>query len=151
MDGTARVPMPVGSCFSRGSLRLTGYLNYLIRPGFRLGSTAVSKSQLSKLRRSTGYTFSACREALVKHNNDFDKALLWLNEEAVKRGWTAAEKLSRRQLSQGLLGVLQTRTHAVVAEVNCETDFVARNEQFQNFVAGVTEAVMNEFSVSTCF
>ncbi|KAF7232896.1 hypothetical protein EG68_11175 [Paragonimus skrjabini miyazakii] len=111
----------------------------------RLVSTSVDKSLLSKLRRTTGFTFAACKEALLRHNNDFDKAISWLNEEAVHRGWDKASKVSNRALSHGLLGVLQHRASAVIVEVNCETDFVARNEQFQTFVASLTETVMNEF------
>ncbi|KAF5395570.1 hypothetical protein PHET_11876 [Paragonimus heterotremus] len=75
-------------------------------------------------------------------------AITWLNEEAVRRGWDKAGKVSNRALSHGLLGVLQHRSSAVIVEVNCETDFVARNEQFQTFVASLTETVMNEFKVS---
>ncbi|VDP84844.1 unnamed protein product [Echinostoma caproni] len=130
------------------SLRYVRNFENLLYQNIRFNSSAVNKSQLSKLRRSTGYTFSACKEALLKHNNEYDKALQWLNDEAVRRGWEKAGKLSTRPLSQGLLGVLQTRTHAVVLEVNCETDFVARNEQFQNFVANATEAVMERFTVN---
>ncbi|KAF6778163.1 hypothetical protein AHF37_02758 [Paragonimus kellicotti] len=109
----------------------------------RLISTSADKSLLSKLRRTTGFTFAACKEALIRHNNDFDKAVAWLNEEAVRRGWDKAGKVSNRALSHGLLGVLQHRSSAVIVEVNCETDFVARNEQFQTFVANLTETVMN--------
>ncbi|KAA3680121.1 elongation factor Ts [Paragonimus westermani] len=115
----------------------------------RLLSASADKALLSKLRRTTGFTFSACKEALIRHNNDFDKAIAWLNEEAVRRGWDKAGKVSNRALSQGLLGVLQHRSNAVVIEVNCETDFVARNEQFQTFVANLTETVMNEFKSPT--
>ncbi|OON19674.1 putative translation elongation factor Ts, partial [Opisthorchis viverrini] len=110
-----------------------------------LCSNMANKTLLAKLRRQTGYTFAACKEALLKHDNDLNKASAWLTEEAVRRGWDKAGKLSGRTLSQGLLGLQFSRTHAVVVEVNCETDFVARNEQFQNFVAVATEMVMREF------
>ncbi|TPP61834.1 Elongation factor Ts mitochondrial [Fasciola gigantica] len=140
--------MPTPVDFMRASFRVAKHLESLVHSSTRFSSTSVSKSHLSQLRRSTGYTFGACREALLKHNNDFDRALQWLNEEAIRRGWDKAEKLSTRHLSQGLLGVLQTRTHAVVIEVNCETDFVARNEQFQNLVAGATEAIMERFVIN---
>lgn len=105
-----------------------------------------NKSLLSKLRKTTGYTFSACKEALLKNGNDFEKAKVWLAEEAVRSGWDKAERLAGRSQSQGLLGLLATRSRAVIAEVNCETDFVARTDSFQNFVAIVTETVMNQFT-----
>ncbi|CAL8107291.1 unnamed protein product [Calicophoron daubneyi] len=112
-------------------------------------SSKASTSPLSKLRRATGYTFSACKDALAKHNNNYEEALKWLNEEAVRKGWDKAGRLSNRSLSEGLLGVMWNRTHAVILEVNCETDFVARNEQFQQFVATATESLMNEFVKGT--
>ena len=114
----------------------------------RFYTSEVNKSLLLKLRRITGYTFSACREALVKNNNDIEKAQVWLSDEAVRRGWAKAGKLAGRSMSQGLLGVLANRTRAVIVEVNCETDFVSRNDAFQNFVASASEVVMKNFVVS---
>lgn len=81
----------------------------------------------------------------MKNDNEYNQALTWLNEEAVRRGWVKAGKLSNH-LSQGLLGVLFDNSYSVIVEVNCETDFVARNDQFQNLVASITETVMLSFT-----
>lgn len=109
-------------------------------------STSADKSLLLKLRKDTGLSFAVCRDALLKNANDYNQALTWLNEEAVRRGWAKAGRLSNRLLSQGLLGVLSDKSCAVIVEVNCETDFVARNDQFQNLVASITETVMASFT-----
>nr|CAH8825298.1 unnamed protein product [Trichobilharzia regenti] len=115
----------------------------------RFYSQAADKALLYKLRKATGYTFSACKEALVKHENDIEKAKDWLAKEAVTRGWDKAGKLAGRSMSEGLLGVLGSRTRAVIVEVNCETDFVARNNSFQSLVAVTAETVMQNYTEST--
>lgn len=110
-----------------------------------LSSINADKALLAKLRRTTGFTFLACKEALIKHNNDFNCASAWLKEESVRKGWDKAGRLAQRPLSHGLLGVLANNTHAVILEVNCETDFVARNDQFQNLVTSITESLLRKF------
>lgn len=55
-------------------------------------------------------------------------------------GWSKATKLEGRTTKQGLVGVLVNRNIGAMVEVNCETDFVARNETFQEFVQTVTQA-----------
>lgn len=55
-------------------------------------------------------------------------------------GWSKATKLEGRSTKQGLVGVLVNRNIGAMVEVNCETDFVARNENFQEFVQTVTKA-----------
>ncbi|XP_025900872.1 elongation factor Ts, mitochondrial [Nothoprocta perdicaria] len=58
----------------------------------------------------------------------------WLEEQARSEGWSRAERLRGRRATQGLVGLLQDRGLAVMVEVNCETDFVARNEEFQRLL-----------------
>lgn len=155
-SATERIPSGHTFGFKMHYLRTTGYSLRLVTRCFGIQHQAkcsfasVNKSQLSKLRRATGYTFSACRDALVRHANHYDNALAWLEEEAVRLGWSKAGKLSGRSLTQGLVGVMETGDRVVMVEVNCETDFVARNEQFQNLVATTAEAVMNAYRVSCC-
>ncbi|KAH8850685.1 Elongation factor Ts isoform 1 [Schistosoma japonicum] len=115
----------------------------------RMHSKAADKALLYKLRKLTGYTFSACKEALIRHDNDLDKAKEWLTSEAVSRGWDKAGKLAGRIMNEGLLGVLGTRSRAVIVEVNCETDFVSRNHSFQSLVAVAAETVMNNYTEPT--
>ncbi|KAH9596180.1 hypothetical protein MS3_00001953 [Schistosoma haematobium] len=114
----------------------------------RLFSQAADKALLYKLRKLTGFTFSACKEALIKHENDLDRAKEWLASEAVSRGWEKAGKLAGRAMNEGLLGVLGSRSHAIIVEVNCETDFVARNHSFQSLVATAAETVLTNYNVS---
>ncbi|XP_067948350.1 elongation factor Ts, mitochondrial-like [Watersipora subatra] len=98
----------------------------------------VDKNSLSKLRKQTGFAFSNCRKALVLHDNDVDKALEWLNEEAAKEGWAKANKLQSRPMSQGVIGMIASSNKALLLQVNCETDFVARNVQYLEFVSFLT-------------
>ncbi|BFZ22106.1 hypothetical protein BsWGS_25145 [Bradybaena similaris] len=98
----------------------------------------VDKTLLSKLRKQTGIPFINCKKALAKFDNDFDQAKKWLLEEAQKEGWARATKLQARPMSQGLVAIFGDSKQATLIEVNCETDFVARNEKF---IAMVTKLV----------
>ncbi|XP_058057786.1 elongation factor Ts, mitochondrial [Anopheles bellator] len=100
---------------------------------FRHYATA-EKSALAALRKKTGYTFANCKKALELHGNDPAKAEQWLREQAQAMGWSKATKLEGRSTAQGLIGVLVQRNAGAMVEVNCETDFVARNSSFQRFV-----------------
>ncbi|CAI5688007.1 unnamed protein product [Oreochromis niloticus] len=95
-----------------------------------------------KLRKSTGYTFINCKKALEKFDNDVAQAETWLHEQAQKEGWSKANKLEGRKAKEGLIGVFVGDKAAVMVEVNCETDFVARNEKFQQLVKDVTFATL---------
>lgn len=91
----------------------------------------ISAQMVKDLREATGAGILDCRKALLEHNGDFDKAVAWLRE----KGLAAASKKAGREAREGKL---ELYSHAggrvgVVVEVNCETDFVARTEQFQSF------------------
>ncbi|XP_061076310.1 elongation factor Ts, mitochondrial [Conger conger] len=100
------------------------------------------KALLVKLRKTTGYTFINCKKALEKFDNDIKQAESWLHEQAQKEGWNKATRLEGRQAKEGLIGQLVGDRAAVMVEVNCETDFVARNERFQELVRDVAFAAM---------
>ncbi|KAF7280375.1 elongation factor Ts, mitochondrial [Rhynchophorus ferrugineus] len=104
---------------------------------------AVEKTALASLRKKTGYTFANCKKALEIHNNDLTKAEGWLREQAQALGWSKATKLEGRQTTQGLIGVTFDNNNGVIVEVNCETDFVARNKEFQEMVQEATEVCMH--------
>ncbi|MEE6471773.1 hypothetical protein FKM82_009369 [Ascaphus truei] len=106
----------------------------LFHSGVRL---LADKDLLVKLRKKTGYSFVNCKKALDKFSNDSKQAEAWLNEQAQKEGWSKASKLQGRKTSEGLVGLLQEGNTAVMVEVNCETDFVARNMKFQQLVQQV--------------
>ncbi|KAK9973481.1 hypothetical protein ABG768_024208 [Culter alburnus] len=105
-------------------------------------SLAADKALLLKLRKSTGYTFINCKKALEKFNNDITQAESWLHEHAQKEGWSKANKLEGRKAKEGLIGLIKGGNAAVMVEVNCETDFVARNEKFQQLVKDVALSIM---------
>lgn len=94
-----------------------------------------SSNALAILRRKTGYTISNCKRALDLHQNNLVEAEKWLNDQAQAMGWSKAEKLEGRKTQQGLVGVLVRENCGVMLEVNCETDFVARNRTFQDFLS----------------
>ncbi|XP_065120720.2 elongation factor Ts, mitochondrial [Paramisgurnus dabryanus] len=109
-------------------------------------SLGADKALLLKLRKSTGYTFINCKKALEKFNNDITQAESWLHEQAQKEGWSKASKLEGRKAKEGLIGIMMADKSAVMVEVNCETDFVARNEKFQQLVKDVAVSVMAHHS-----
>ncbi|XP_031618985.1 elongation factor Ts, mitochondrial [Contarinia nasturtii] len=95
---------------------------------------SVAKSPLAELRKKTGYSLLNCKNALGLHGNDVAKAEQWLKDQAQAMGWEKATKLEGRETAQGLIGVVLQKNIGALIEVNCETDFVARNEKFQQFV-----------------
>jgi len=89
----------------------------------------VSATQVKELRESTGAGVLDCRKALQENNGDFDKAVAFLRE----KGLAAAAKKAGREAREG---AVELYSHGggrvgVMVEVNCETDFVARTEQFR--------------------
>ena len=95
---------------------------------------AVKIEEVKRLKELTGVGLTDAKAALEEANGDFDKAL----EAMRKKGLTKAEKRGEREARQGIVG---TYNHdgriGVLVEVNCETDFVARNEIFTDFVKDV--------------
>ncbi len=85
------------------------------------------------LRERTGAGMMDCKKALVENDGDMDAAIDWLR----KKGLSAAAKKSGRVAAEGLVGTASGPKRAAMVEVNAETDFVARNESFQGFVAEV--------------
>ncbi|XP_066253774.1 elongation factor Ts, mitochondrial [Euwallacea similis] len=104
---------------------------------------ATEKSALATLRKKTGYTFANCKKALELHNNNLEKAEEWLRQQAQALGWSKATKLEGRQTMQGLIGTSVEGNNGVLVEVNCETDFVARNAEFENMVKEATVTCLN--------
>ncbi|XP_013916481.1 PREDICTED: elongation factor Ts, mitochondrial-like isoform X4 [Thamnophis sirtalis] len=108
-----------------------------------LGIPALAaKEALMKLRKKTGYSFVNCKKALEKYVDNIEEAEVWLHEQAKKEGWSKALKLQGRKTKEGLIGLLQEGSSAVMVEVNCETDFVAQNVKFQQLVQQVAIGTM---------
>jgi len=93
----------------------------------------ISAEQVKQLRSRTGAGMMDCKAALSETGGDLDAAVDWLR----KKGLAAAAKKSGRVTADGLIGVSVEGRSGAMVEVNSETDFVARNEQFQSFVAQV--------------
>lgn len=92
---------------------------------------AVSIEDVKRLKDLTGVGLTDAKAALEEVGGDFDKAL----EAMRKKGMTKAEKRGEREARQGVIGNYNHDNRiGVLIEVNCETDFVARNEVFTNFV-----------------
>ncbi|XP_060108203.1 elongation factor Ts, mitochondrial [Heteronotia binoei] len=104
-----------------------------------------AKELLLKLRKKTGYSFINCKKALEKFNGNLKEAEVWLHEQAQKQGWSKASKLEGRKTKEGLIGLLKEGNSAVMVEVNCETDFVARNAKFQHLVQQVAIGMMQHY------
>ena len=93
----------------------------------------ITAAMVRELRESSGAGMMDCKKALVEAGGDMDAAIDWLR----KKGLSAAAKKSGRVAAEGLVGTASGPGVAAMVEVNAETDFVARNETFQNFVAEV--------------
>ncbi len=91
---------------------------------------------IKKLRETTGCGIADCNKALSENSDDFEKSVDWLR----KKGLSAAVKKGGRITSEGIVAVEIKGSEAVILEVNSETDFVARNQKFQDFVKDVSAA-----------
>ncbi len=91
----------------------------------------ITAALVKELREKTGAGMMDCKKALMEIGGDVEEAVDWLR----KNGLAAAAKKAGRVASEGLVGVVAEGTHGAVVEVNSETDFVARNEAFQEFVS----------------
>lgn len=90
--------------------------------------------EVKRLRELTGVGITDAKQALVDTDGDFDKAL----EAMRKKGLTKAEKRGERETRSGIIGTYNHDSRiGVLVEVNCETDFVARNELFTDFVKDI--------------
>src|SRR6201994_462313 len=90
----------------------------------------VTPQMVKDLREKTGAGMMDCKKALAETNGDMEGAIDWLR----KKGLAAAAKKSSRVAAEGLVGVATAGNAGAVIEINAETDFVARNVLFQDFV-----------------
>lgn len=97
--------------------------------------TQVTAEQIKQLRETTGAGMLDCRKALAENGGDMEKAIDWLR----KKGLSAAAKKSGRVAAEGVVAVAVEGTKGAIIELNAETDFVARNEQFQKLAGGIAE------------
>ena len=90
----------------------------------------ITASLVKELRDKSGAGMMDCKVALTENDGDIEAAMDWLRSKGIAK----AEKKSGRVAAEGLIGMAQGDTAAVLIEVNSETDFVAKNEQFQDLV-----------------
>ena len=98
----------------------------------------ITAAMVKDLREKTGAGMMDCKRALTESGGDMEAAVDWLR----KKGLAAAAKKSGRVAAEGLIGVASAPLKAAMVEVNAETDFVARNEQFQAFVEAVAQTAL---------
>ncbi|WEF53060.1 translation elongation factor Ts [[Pseudomonas] carboxydohydrogena] len=99
----------------------------------------ISAAMVKDLREKTGAGMMDCKQALNETNGDIDAAVDWLR----KKGLSKAAKKAGRVAAEGLIGAIVSGTKGVVVEVNSETDFVARNEQFQGLVKMIGQVALD--------
>ena len=103
---------------------------------------AYTATDVKNLRERTGAGMMDCKKALDETNGDLEAAVDLLRS----KGLAAAAKKSSRTAAEGLVGVAVSGTKGVAVEVNSETDFVAKNDQFQDFVRKTTEVALGASS-----
>jgi len=99
----------------------------------------LSASMVKELREKSGAGMMDCKKALVETNGNMEDAIDWLR----KQGLSAVAKKSSRVAAEGLIGISINGVQGAIVEINSETDFVARNELFQNFVKKCSNLVLS--------
>ena len=102
----------------------------------------LSASMVKELREKSGAGMMDCKKALVESNGNMEDAIDWLR----KQGLSAVAKKSNRVAAEGLIGISTNELQGAMVEINSETDFVARNELFQNFVKNCSNLVLSHKS-----
>ena len=100
---------------------------------------SITASMVKELRDETGAGMMDCKSALTETSGDLQAAVDWLRA----KGLSSAAKKAGRVAAEGLIGIATMRGRAVMVEVNSETDFVARNADFQSLVAGIAQTALS--------
>ena len=99
---------------------------------------AITAKDVAELRAKTGISMIECKKALTEANGDMDEAIKLLRE----KGMAVADKKQARIAAEGIVSILADGNKAVMIEVNSETDFVAKNASFQEFVTGLLKTIL---------
>jgi elongation factor Ts len=100
---------------------------------------AITASMVKELRERTGAGMMECKKALTESNGDIEVAI----ENMRKSGQAKAAKKAGRTAADGVIVLAQSGSQAAMVEVNCETDFVAKDENFKSFATAIAERVLN--------
>jgi elongation factor Ts len=117
----------------------------LLDPGLRRGTKGqkmaeITAATVKELRERTGAGMMDCKKALAENNGEMEPAIDWLRA----KGLAAAAKKAGRTAAEGLVGVAVEGNRGAVVEVNSETDFVAKNDIFQDFVRNVAKLALEQ-------
>ena len=108
----------------------------------------ISAENIKLLREKTGAGMMDCKKALVENDGDISKATSWLR----KKGIAKAEKKSSRVAAQGLVGLKTCDNFSLLLEINSETDFVSKNQDFQSFVDNILDiGISKKHSIDSLF
>ena len=99
----------------------------------------ISASLVKDLREETGAGMLDCKKALEATNGDFEAAKDWLREKGISK----AEKKQSRIAAEGLANIYSNGNKAVVVEINSETDFVSKNDEFKELIDNIGNAILN--------
>ena len=104
----------------------------------------ITASQVKELRERSGAGMMECKKALTENNGNVDEAMEWLR----KTGLAKADKKAGRIAAEGRIVLASSGTGAVLVEINSETDFVAKDENFMAFSEGVADVALKSGATS---
>lgn len=99
----------------------------------------IKASDVKELREKTGAGMLDCKKVLEANNGDMEKSIDWLREKGIAK----AAKKESRIAAEGLTEATTDGNNAVILEVNCETDFVAQNDEFKKLVSSIMKTLLN--------
>ncbi|MFL2885543.1 MAG: translation elongation factor Ts [Candidatus Pelagibacterales bacterium] len=99
---------------------------------------SVTAKQVQDLRKMSGAGMMDCKAALAENNADIDLAFQWLREKGIAK----AQKKSTRDANEGLVSIMSNASGTAIVEVNSETDFVSRNNDFHSLVKNITKLIL---------
>ena len=100
---------------------------------------SVTAKQVQDLRKMSGAGMMDCKAALAENNADIDLAFQWLREKGIAK----AQKKSTRDANEGLVSIMSNANGTAIVEVNSETDFVSRNNDFHSLVKNITKLILD--------
>lgn len=98
----------------------------------------ISAKEVNELRNKTGAGMMDCKKALTECNGDIEKAIDWLREKGISKAAKKADRIA----AEGLANIYTEGNKAAIVEVNCETDFVTKNQDFIDLVDTIGKAVL---------
>ena len=98
----------------------------------------VTASLVKELREKTGAGMLDCKKALEANNGNIEASIDWLREKGISKAAKKADRIA----AEGIAAILTKGNKAVVIEVNSETDFVAKNEEFTSMVDAILKAII---------